>query len=495
MKKFFKKIGKGIKKGVKKIGKALKTGMQSVSKALGPVGTLALSLMLPGIGAAWAGFTGAAATATGAMGTVMRGIAAAGNAVGTVYSSVTGMLGSVVKAIPGVGDMYTRLSNFTTEMMDRGRMALGLPTSGATTAANTAKAANDMSVELEPIKVDTQQLKTKNLLDVDTNFEVTMKDRGGAFVEGVEMGSVPVDYGLPTSDSTLGGVTRIDATAQSLQTKMANLQQSDWDALGIDKNVNREFTDMEMAKINDYQPTNIAQSKPLDYSKDLTPMSQYTPDSKFIVQAGKASPAQVMSSEDFLAQQTLEDPNGYTPIYSNVKVNSKAVGEINVDELTYDTEYVRTSELTTDQAKTINRNNSTIDYFNDQRDKIVNAATLEDGTLNPEFNQLDRSLVGLKRGAALAAKGEAALNILETGYADEIPATVGSGDPPPMLAYNIESPTDYSQAYANAFQGAGYVGANDFMSYANAGYYGGDPFSIAQYNKVRAPQPTVRVGG
>ena len=375
-------------------------------------------------------------------------------------------------------------------MMDRGRMALGLPTSGATTAANTAKTANDMSVELEPIKVDTKELKTKNLLDVDTDFKVEMKDTGGTFVEGVEMGSVPVDYGLPTPDSTLGGVTRIDATAQSLQTKMANLQQSDWDALGIDKNVNREFTDMEMAKINDYQPTNIAQSKPLDYTKDLTPMSQYTPDSKFIVQTGKASPAQVMSSEDFLAQQSLQDPTGFTQVRNNVKVNNKVVGEIDVDELTYDTYDVKTADLTSDQIKQINRTNSEIDYFNNQRDRIVSAATLEDGTINPKFNELDRTMVGLKRGAALAAGAETLLNT-----ATEEEPMGGSGEIAPMLAYNIESPTDYSQAYASAFQGAGYVGANDFNSYANAGYYGGDPFSIAQYNRVRAPQPTVRLGG
>jgi hypothetical protein len=491
MKKFFKKIGKGIKKGVKKIGKALKTGMRSVSKALGPVGTLALSLMLPGIGAAWAGFTGAAATATGALGTVMRGIAAAGNAVGTVYSSVTGMLGSVVKAIPGVGDMYTRLSNFTTDMMDRGRMALGLPTSGATTAANTAKVGNDMSVELEPMKVDTKALKQKNLLDVDTDFKVTMKDTGGTFIEGAEMGSVPVDYGLPTPDSTLGGVTRIDATGQSLQTKMANLQQSDWDALGIDKNVNREFTDIEMAKINDYQPTNIAQSKPLDYTKDLVKPEQYTPKSQFVIEAGKASPAKVISSEDFLAQQSLEDPTGFTQVRSNIKVNNRAVGEIDVDELTYDTYDVKTADLTSDQIKQINKTNSEIDYFNNQRDRIVSAATLEDGTINPEFNELDRTMVGLKRGAALAAGAETLLN---TATMEEEPIG-GSGNIAPMLAYNIESPTDYSQAYASAFQSAGYVGANDFNSYANAGYYGGDPFSIAQYNRVRAPQPTIRLGG
>ena len=46
MKKFFKKVFKGIKKVVKPIGKALKKGIGKVSNALGPVGMLALSLML-----------------------------------------------------------------------------------------------------------------------------------------------------------------------------------------------------------------------------------------------------------------------------------------------------------------------------------------------------------------------------------------------------------------------------------------------------------------
>lgn len=495
MKKFFKKIGKGIKKGVKKIGKALKTGMKSVSKALGPVGTLALSLMLPGIGAAWAGFTGAAATATGAMGTVMRGIAAAGNAVGTVYSSVTGMLGSVVKAIPGVGDMYTKLSNFTGEMMDRGRMALGLPTSGATTAANTAAVGNEMSVELEPMKVDTTKLQKKNLLDIDTNFKVEMKDPGGTFFEGGELGSVPVDYNVPTGEKmTVGGVQTdvVTSTAQPLKTKMANFKQEDWDALGIDKNVNRDFTDMEMAKINDYQPTNVVQSKPLEYTKDLTPMSQYTPDSKFIVKAGKASPAEVMSTEDFLDKEALQDPNGFTKVRSNIKVDSRTIGDgVEIDDVSFETYDVRTKDLTSDQLKQINRTNREIDYFNNQRDRILGAATLEDGTINPEFNQLDKNMVGLKRGAKLAAGAEALVNTAM----EEEPVGGGGGGDVPVLTYNMESATDYSQAYASAFQGAGYVGPNDFTSYANAGFYGGDPFSIAQYNKVRAPQPTVRLGG
>ncbi len=296
---------------------------------------------------------------------------------------------------------------------------------------------------------------------------------------------------------TVGGVQAdvVTSTAQPLKTKMANFKQEDWDALGIDKNVNRDFTDMEMAKINDYQPTNVVQSKPLEYTKDLTPMSQYTPDSKFIVKAGKASPAEVMSTEDFLDKEALQDPNGFTKVRSNIKVDRRTIGDgVEIDDVSFETYDVRTKDLTSDQLKQINRTNREIDYFNNQRDKILGAATLEDGTINPEFNQLDKNMVGLKRGAALAAKGEAAYNILETGLAEEAPE-VPSAPLTPMLAYNIESATDYSQAYASAFQGAGYVGPNDFTSYANAGFYGGDPFSIAQYNKVRAPQPTVRLGG
>ena len=104
---------------------------------------------------------------------------------------------------------------------------------------------------------------------------------------------------------------------------------------------------------------------------------------------------------------------------------------------------------------------------------------------------MNKNMVGLKRGTAIAAAGESLLNTATE------PEPVGSGGSVlPMLDTEIQGATDYSQAYASAFQGAGYVGPNDFNSYANAGYYGGDPFSIAQYNRrVPTPQANIRIGG
>ena len=58
-KKFIKKTFKGIQKVFKNPGRALKKGLGKIGKAfgkLGPLGTLALTLMLPGLGAAWSTF-------------------------------------------------------------------------------------------------------------------------------------------------------------------------------------------------------------------------------------------------------------------------------------------------------------------------------------------------------------------------------------------------------------------------------------------------------
>lgn len=490
MKKFFKKVFKGIKKVVKPIGKALKKGLGKIGKALGPVGTLALSLMLPGIGAAWASFAGAgglAATTGGVIGGVMKGIAAAGNAVGTVYSSVSSMVGSVVKAIPGVGDAYTKLANFTTKMMDKGRMSMGLPTSKATTAAGTVDAGNEFANQAKEFEVK-PDIKQKSLLQVDDAIKVEMKDPE-LFTSGGDM-NLNVDGSLPDT-SRLDGINQVTSSAQPLQNKMSQFTQDDWDVLGIDKNVNRDFTDMELAKINDYTPKNIASTTSLDYTKDITPMEQYTPKQQFTVTKTKPKVASVISPDDFATQQSYGDPQGITQVRSNLRVEDVNVGQTTTPTVKYDTFDVRTADLTPDMLKQNNEIISTTDYFNKQSDMIMADARLEDGSINPEYTDMNKNMVGLKRGTAIAAAGESLLNTATE------PEPVGSGGSVlPMLETDINGATDYSQAYASAFQGAGYVGPNDFNNFANAGYYGGDPFSIAQYNRrVPTPQANIRIGG
>ena len=148
LKKAFKSVFKGIKKVVKPIGKALKKGLGKIGKAfgkLGPLGTLALSLMLPGLGALWTQFGGWASTLGGPLGTIMKGIATAGNTIGRVYSSVTGMISDAVGTIAGntigkipVGggknltDVYKGFTEWVGKSMDNLRMKAGLPTKNIT---------------------------------------------------------------------------------------------------------------------------------------------------------------------------------------------------------------------------------------------------------------------------------------------------------------------------------------------------------------------------
>ena len=148
LKKAFKSVFKGIKKVVKPIGKALKKGLGKIGKAfgkLGPLGTLAMSLMLPGLGALWTQFGGWASTLGGPLGTIMKGIATAGNTIGNVYSSVTGMISDTVGKIAGntigkipVGggknltDVYKGFTEWVGKSMDNLRMKAGLPTKNIT---------------------------------------------------------------------------------------------------------------------------------------------------------------------------------------------------------------------------------------------------------------------------------------------------------------------------------------------------------------------------
>ena len=142
IKKLFKKVFKGIKKVLSPIGKELKKGLKGVGKffgKLGPVGTLALSLMLPGIGSAltsfgtWAGVSGGAApfagTIFGPLGKVIQGVAKVGQGVGKVFTNVTGFVDKAVKGIPGVGDAYEGFSGWVSNKLDKTRQMFGLETS------------------------------------------------------------------------------------------------------------------------------------------------------------------------------------------------------------------------------------------------------------------------------------------------------------------------------------------------------------------------------
>jgi hypothetical protein len=159
IKKVFKKVFTGMKKVLSPIGKELKRGLKGVGEffgKLGPIGTLALSLMLPGIGSAltsfgaWAGVgAGAAApfsgTIFGPLGKVIQGVARVGAKTGEVFGSVSEFVGNTVNTL--TGGKAGEFSNWVSNKLDKTRQMFGLETSMDQTGFETAIGDNAKAVE------------------------------------------------------------------------------------------------------------------------------------------------------------------------------------------------------------------------------------------------------------------------------------------------------------------------------------------------------------
>ena len=108
LRKTIKKIGKGIKKVGKKIGKAFKKVLKPFAKIfnkLGPLGTIALSMFLPGIGTALAGWGAGMGNVLGTM------IKFVGNAINYVATAPQKIFGTITDAI---GASWNTLAGATT---------------------------------------------------------------------------------------------------------------------------------------------------------------------------------------------------------------------------------------------------------------------------------------------------------------------------------------------------------------------------------------------
>ena len=132
------KIGKKIKKGFKKIGKKLKKGLGKFARAfgkLGPLGSIALSFILPGLGniAGWLGNTISAMgpagkflvdvstriyqAASGAFNYVKGKISTGlGKVFNTVSGAIENGMNTVSKAFGGKGEIGSSFRNFVSDL-------------------------------------------------------------------------------------------------------------------------------------------------------------------------------------------------------------------------------------------------------------------------------------------------------------------------------------------------------------------------------------------
>jgi hypothetical protein len=108
IRKTIKKIGRGIKKIGKKIGKAFKSILKPFAKVfgkLGPIGSMAMMMIMPGVGQLMAGF---GTTMGGAVGTAIKFV---GNAINYVASAPKKIFSTITN---GLGAGWDALTNAST---------------------------------------------------------------------------------------------------------------------------------------------------------------------------------------------------------------------------------------------------------------------------------------------------------------------------------------------------------------------------------------------
>jgi hypothetical protein len=493
----FKSSFKRIKKLVKPIGSALKKGLGEVGKffgKLGPIGTLALTLMLPGLGAAWASFGSWASGLTGALAPVMQGVAAAGNAIGSVYSSVTGMIGDVVGKIAGntigkipVGggknltDVYKGFTQWVGNKMDDVRMRMGLPTSNITPdtaikdAESLGSADNIKNIEGNfkgsPEIIGDMQVTTERdaLLAPSTDFKANLN--------------------VSTPEPTVGvsSITEV-AGKDPMSQKMLQMNQTDWDKIGIDPFVDRDFTNIELRKIEDY----------VIPSAEEAGIDTFFSPAKYQVAKPTMKPAAELY--DALDESLLRTSGQTTDVIVGFDKSTDTIGKVDITNLKPIYKPVPTATLTPDQIKLNNRLNTYNNYLAQQNSAIYKESLIPSvdpvtgktkNIVNPEFGDRDLLAMQTKKLATIAGG--------VSTIAGEPQDMEGIGTSVPYsqleLSTDISTQNDYTKAYGSSYAQAGYQGPNTFEGFASAGFYGADPYSFAEYMAARrpvvSPQPTV----
>jgi hypothetical protein len=409
-KKFIKKAFKGIKKVLKNPGRALKKGLGKIGKAfgkLGPIGTLALTLMMPGLGAAWSTFGTWAQGLSGPLGAVMNGIRVAGNAVGNVYGKVTDLVSGTLNKVtggsfarPGTAG-YTegasdKLSNFVGRKLDDFRMKVGLPTANITP---------------------------------DT-----------AMTDASKLGE-----DLQTKGYTESGTPQVGGAKVDLKTDSSLLKPS------------YDLT-------SDFKPDPLKAS---DISVKFSSTDIPKPNLDLVKSQG----------------QTVDVVTGF-----DKKVSYIGENDLELVELTPQTTTVAKGTLTDDQ---IYQNKRLMNY---QRNlQRVNKGYMDMVEANPAATQFDvlqqeATQLGKFAGGASALQGAPSSATEGTGY-QQIEVT--------PLSTDVTTSNDYTKAYGNQFADAGFAGPQTMQGFADAGFYGGDPFSFGQAlraNSVQVPQSTIRMG-
>ena len=436
MKKFFKKTFKRLKKGVKSIGKGLKKGLGKIGKAfgkLGPLGTLALSLMLPGLGTAFTSFGTWANTLSGPLGAVMQGVATAGNAVSTVYSSVTDMIGGVVRNTVGkipvgggqnLAGTYDKFSGWVSNKLDTARKSFGMETSMTDTTLDSTLKSNASSLKDVSSVTEKQLQSTLNagLKPADTSSLLAPSKDGLKLAQPDNL-LKDTSFNMETGKMDFSKMPKAgDLNIDSLDT--SNLARTELGTFDMDK-IDKMRTSGEVVQV----PIGYEKTVPTDISKNIKDLG-FTPENA---------------------------PSTYKMQYKDVYKN----------------------DLSADQLKSLDLDNSQyyVDYQNNRTNKFLGSANEKTGELST------RSLLTQDAGATVSGKLSAAVGLLSP---EEEQQATSAGVVVQPLDTNVTSMNDYTKTYGSqpAYMD---MGATDISSMYAQGNYGGDIFTFGNILRQRNP--------
>ena len=220
---FLRKVGKKIAGGVRKIGRKLKKGLGKVAQAfgkLGPLGSIALSLILPGLGdiAGWLGnmitkipggqfLVDIATTVVDAAkfvkGKIVGGMSKVFN---TVTGAIEGGMNAVSRGVGGTGQIGTSFRNFVSE------------------ATNGFITKSDQGIQLEASQFEStlQDAIQKNTGDFDGSSYI---EKDGVFTFSDAKGNVTETLTSPDAkrymELTDNDTLFDDATGEKLESKLS----------------------------------------------------------------------------------------------------------------------------------------------------------------------------------------------------------------------------------------------------------------------------------
>ena len=145
------------------------------------------------------------------------------------------------------------------------------------------------------------------------------------------------------------------------------------------------------------------------------------------------------------------------------------------------------SKLLSDEDKLLNKDAFTfVNRGNSRYDKMI---------------KMDKEIVGgLTPSAKLAydskvlGKFAGGVGAIETGIAQDDPGFPNLASEVTPLTTDVTTSNDYTKIYGPSYQNAGYNGPMTLDGFTQAGFYGGDPYSIRQLintNRVIQPSPTI----